>query len=47
MRASPALVWVDVCMHVCFSEVGLSPVTEMSHYNPHARAPPRDLSTQL
>lgn len=31
MRASLAPVWVDVCMHVCFSEVGLSPVTEMSH----------------
>lgn len=47
MRASPALVWVDVCMHVCFSEVGISPVTETSHSDPHARIPPLDLSTQL
>lgn len=47
MHASPVLVWVDICMHVCFSEVGLSPVTETSRSDPHARISPLDLSTQF
>lgn len=47
MHFSPALVWIDVCMHVYFSEVGHSPITEMSHSDPQARPPSLDLSTQL
>lgn len=36
MRASPVLVLVDICMHVCFSEAGLSCVAETSQSDPYA-----------
>lgn len=38
----PHQLWCgfDVCMHVCSSEVGLSPATETSHSDPRARVLP-------
>lgn len=47
MRASPLLEWADVCMHVVFTEVGLSCVLILMQEPPSLTSKPRSAGQEL